>query len=88
MAPSPASFAHLLESAVSEPGTISAAYSQFWNYSLGNQLLTWSQCLARGIQPGPISTFMGWKEKGRHVKKGEKAITLCRPCDGEAHRDH
>jgi antirestriction protein ArdC len=38
-----------------------------------------SQCLQRGIQPGPIATFQRWKELGRHVRKGEKAITLCRP---------
>jgi antirestriction protein ArdC len=72
-------FANLLESAVTEPGIISGAYSAFHNYSLGNQLLAWSQCAARGIQPGPIATFMGWRDKGRWVKKGEKALTLCRP---------
>ncbi len=76
MAPSVASFADLLQSAVTEPGTISNAYRQFHTYSLGNQLLAWSQCLTREIQPGPIATFMGWKDKGRHVRKGEKAITL------------
>jgi antirestriction protein ArdC len=79
MTVSVASFADLLQSAVTEPGTISAAYRQFHNYSLGNQLLAWSQCMQRGIRPGPIATFMGWKDKARHVKKGEKAITLCRP---------
>ena len=31
------------------------------------------------IAPGPIATFMGWKDKGRYVRKGERAITLCRP---------
>ena len=45
------SFAELLASAVTEPGIISTAYQQFHNYSLGNQLLAWSQCLERGIQP-------------------------------------
>jgi hypothetical protein len=79
MAPSVVSFADLLRSAVSDPGVLSAAYRQFHNYSLGNQLLAWSQCIDRNIQPGPIASFMGWKEKGRHVKKGEKAITLCMP---------
>jgi antirestriction protein ArdC len=79
MAPSVASFAELLQSAVTEPGILSAAYRQFHTYSLGNQLLAWSQCLARQIPPGPIATFIGWKDKGRHVKKGEKAITLCMP---------
>jgi antirestriction protein ArdC len=79
MAPTVASFAELLRSAVSAPGIVSTAYRQFHNYSIGNQLLAWSQCLERGIQPGPLSTFVGWKEKGRYVRKGEKAITLCRP---------
>jgi hypothetical protein len=37
------------------------------------------QCQQRGIEPGPIATFPGWIEKGRHVKKGERAIVLCMP---------
>src|SRR5207237_4619214 len=69
----------LLRSAVTEPGIVSSAYRQFHNYSFGNQLLAWAQCIERGLQPGPIATFMGWKQKDRHVKKGEKAITLCMP---------
>jgi antirestriction protein ArdC len=79
MAPSVASFADLLTSAVTEPGIISAAYRQFHHYSLGNQLLALSQCIARGISPGPIATFPKWKELGRHVKRGERAIVLCMP---------
>lgn len=72
-------FADLLERAVTEPGIISAAYQQFHTYSLGNQLLAWAQCLERGIPPGPMATFPRWKELGRYVRKGEKAITLCQP---------
>jgi antirestriction protein ArdC len=83
MTPSPLAFADLLRSAVTEPGIISAAYRQFHSYSLGNQLLAWSQCIERGIPPGPIATFVGWKAKGRHVKKGAKAITLCQPVTGK-----
>src|SRR3954471_4661682 len=79
MTPSVSSFADLLVSAVTEPGTISAAYLQFHNYSIGNQLLAWSQCLSRGIQPGPMATYPKWRELGRHVRKGEKALTLCQP---------
>jgi antirestriction protein ArdC len=79
MAPSVASFADLLVSAVNEPGILSNAYRQFHNYSIGNQLLAWSQCLERGIQPGPMATFPKWKELGRYVRKGEKAIVLCMP---------
>ena len=69
----------LLRHAVQQPGTISAAYSAFHNYSVGNQLLALFQCAARGIRPGPIATFVRWKELGRSVCKGEKALTLCQP---------
>jgi antirestriction protein ArdC len=74
-----ASFEELLRSAVTDPGIISAAYTAFHNYSLGNQLLAWSQCIERGITPGPLATFPRWKALGRFVRKGEKAITLCMP---------
>jgi hypothetical protein len=74
-----ASFADLLQSAVTEPGIMSSAYRQFHSYSLGNQLLAWSQCLERGLQPGPLATYPRWKELGRYVRKGEKALTLCMP---------
>src|SRR5262245_7785467 len=79
MTPNVASFAELLQSAVTEPGIISAAYRQFQNYSIGNQLLAWSQCLHRGIQPGPMATYPKWRELGRYVRKGERAIVLCQP---------
>jgi antirestriction protein ArdC len=72
-------FADLLERAVTDPGIVSAAYRQFHNYSIGNQLLAWSQCIQRGIQPGPLATFPKWKELGRYVRKGERAIVLCQP---------
>lgn len=72
-------WAMLLIDAVKRPGVISTAYSQFWNYSVGNQLLALFQCLTRKLEPGPINTFIGWRELGRHVKKGEKALTLCMP---------
>ena len=65
------SWAALLNEAVTKPGFIHEAYSRFHNYSLGNQLLALFQCLARGIQPGPLATFPRWKELGRHVKRGE-----------------
>jgi antirestriction protein ArdC len=73
------SWAALLDEAVKKPGFIHEAYSRFHNYSLGNQLLALFQCMMRGIQPGPLATFPKWKELGRHVKKGEKALTLCMP---------
>lgn len=73
------SWAALLQEAVTKPGYIHEAYSRFWNYSLGNQLLALFECLERNVQPGPLATFLKWKAMGRHVKKGEKAITLCMP---------
>jgi antirestriction protein ArdC len=72
-------FSTLLHEAVNKPGLIMRAYSAFHNYSLGNQLLALSECQARGIDLGPINTFPAWKNLGRHVKKGERAITLCMP---------
>lgn len=69
----------LLVEAVNKPGLIMKAYSAFHSYSLGNQLLALVQCQMRGLQPGPINTFPKWKELGRHVKPGERALTLCMP---------
>ena len=76
------SWATLLLDAVNKPGLVSEAYSRFWNYSTGNQLLAMHQCSLRGIEPGPISTFKGWQELGRNVLKGQKAIELCMPISG------
>src|SRR5690348_15233622 len=55
------------------------AYSLFWNYSLGNQILALIQANRRGIPLGPIASFNRWKELGRHVRHGEKALELCMP---------
>jgi antirestriction protein ArdC len=67
----------ILRDAITRPGTVHEAYNRFHNYSIGNQLLALMQCNARSIQPGPIATFPRWKELGRHVRKGEKALMLC-----------
>lgn len=72
-------WANLLAQAVDEPGKINEAYRRFHGYSLGNRIWAMVQCAARGIAPGPLASFNSWKELGRHVKKGEKALTLCMP---------
>jgi hypothetical protein len=72
-------WAALLDEAVTRPGMILSAYSRFHGYSLGNQMAALSQCFARDIDPGPLASFMRWKELGRSVKAGEKAIWLCMP---------
>lgn len=69
----------LLVQAVSQPGLILKAYSAFHGYSLGNRFAALVQCYMRAIEPGPIDTFKGWLEKGRAVRKGEKALWLCMP---------
>ena len=51
-----ANFSQLLKDAVNQPGIISKCYSTFHGYSIGNQLLAWSQCMAREIPLGPIAT--------------------------------
>ena len=77
--PTPKASADLLRDAVHEPGILSQAYQQFHSYSIGNQLLAMVQCHERGLEPGPMATYPRWKELGRQVRKGEKAITLCMP---------
>jgi N-terminal domain of anti-restriction factor ArdC/IrrE N-terminal-like domain len=74
-----ASFANLLQAAITEPGKIHAAYFAFHGYSIGNQILALIQCAERGIAPGPIASFNKWKERGRFVQKGQKAIALWMP---------
>jgi antirestriction protein ArdC len=69
----------LLIEAVTNPGLIMKAYRAFHSYSIGNQLLALVQCQMRGLQPGPINTFPKWKDLGRFVKRGERALTLCMP---------
>jgi len=74
-----ANWAQLLSQAVEKPGSILEAYSAFHDYSTGNQILAYSQCIHRKIPVGPISTYKGWQAKGRQVQKGSKAIELCMP---------
>ena len=75
----PGSWQALLDDAVETPGIVASAYNAFHSYSLGNMVLAYSQCILRGIEIGPIATFKKWQELGRSVRKGERAIQLCRP---------
>lgn len=77
----------LLRRAVEEPGLISEAYTRFHGYSLGNRFAALLQCQERGLEPGPISTFNGWRKLGYAVQKGEEAITLCMPLKGVMARE-
>jgi antirestriction protein ArdC len=74
-----ATWGELLHSAVHTPGKLLAAYTAFHSYSFGNALLALTQCRRRKLEPGPLNTYRGWLELRRHVRKGEKGITLCMP---------
>lgn len=77
--PASVEWSALLDDAVKRPGSILEAYSNFHNYSIGNSILAAFQCHARRIPLGPIATYQRWRELGRQVRRGEKAITLCMP---------
>jgi antirestriction protein ArdC len=72
-------WASMLKDAVNEAGVISKCYSTFHNYSIGNQILAYSQLAAREMPLAPIATYKKWAELGRQVKKGSKALALVMP---------
>ena len=75
----PPSWDAILRQAITTPGLIHEAYRRFHRFSLRNRLLAMSQCLDRGIVPGPLATYGEWERLGRHVLRGEKALVLCMP---------
>lgn len=72
-------WSEMLQAAVNEPGRLNAAYHAFHTYSFRNQLAASWQLSARGIPVGPIAPYKTWQSRGRQVRRGEKAIFLCRP---------
>lgn len=50
--------------------------SRFHNYSLNNTLLIYAQ---RPDAAQPVAGFQKWKQFGRHVRKGEKGLTIIAP---------
>ena len=72
-------WSQMLVDAVNKPGVLSNAYAAFWTFSTSNVFLALFECMRRGIEIGPLHTFKGWLKLNRHVRKGEKAITLCMP---------
>jgi hypothetical protein len=65
----------IVQEALTSPGKLHESYSRLWEFSMGNQWLAMMQI----GEPQPIATFNKWKEIGRHVKKGSKAIELLMP---------
>lgn len=73
------SWAELLRAATGRPGRLLAAYQAFHEYSLGNQLAAYAQCVERDVPVGPLGTYRQWQDRGRQVRAGEKALWLCVP---------
>lgn len=72
-------YASLLNEAVEKPGILSACYSRFHNYSLGNQIWLYSQITARNEALAPVNTYKRWAALNRQVRKGEKSLTIAMP---------
>ena len=72
-------FLAMLHDALTEPGRISKAYSLFHGYSFGNALWIAVQLDARREPLAPIASFNRWRELGRVVKKGSKALCMSMP---------
>ncbi len=72
-------FTPLLEQALTEPGIVSEAYRRFHRFSIGNQMLAAMQLKQKQLPLSPIASFNRWKELGRSVSKGQKAISLWMP---------
>ena len=72
-------FLAILQEALTVPGVVNEAYRAFRNYSIGNQVLAAMQLTSRGLPLTPIASFHTWKQLGRFVKKGQKAISLFMP---------
>ncbi len=65
----------LLEQAMTMPGRLGQTYCRFYQYSLQNQILLWSQGVTE-----PCAPFSVWKALGRiPVKGGGRAVLHPRP---------
>ena len=80
-------FQALLVDALTTPGRVSEAYSLFHGYSIGNALWVAEQLACRGEPLAPIATFNRWRELGRMVKKGSKALCMSMPVAVKAKTD-
>lgn len=73
----------LLREAIATPGILHAGYRAFHRFSVGNQMAAAYQLYMRGMKLSPIASYKSWQEKGRQVRKGEKALSLCMPVSGK-----
>jgi hypothetical protein len=74
----------LLAGAVEDPLLLRDAFAHFKAHSLGNALAALIQCRSRNLEPSPINTLPYWRDCGRKIKAGEKALLLCSPLEPPA----
>jgi len=80
-------FLALLRDALTQPGRGSECYRLFHAYSLSNALWVAGQLWARGEPLALIASFNRWRELGRVVKKGSKALCMSMPVSVKAKAD-
>ncbi len=62
--------------AIEETGLICEAYSRFQGYSLGNRFAALLQCEMRGLEPGPLNSFNGWRKLGYDLSSKERSVKM------------
>lgn len=72
----------IMMAVLTKPEALRQAHLCFARYSVLNQVLVFVQCGERGIEFGPIATFMDWKKRGRSVRKGQQALGMFMPRGG------
>jgi hypothetical protein len=72
-------YQQMFEMLLKTDGKLLKGFSNFHNYSLGNQYWAMWQMMGRGLEISPIATFKKWQSLNRQVKKGSKAIALLMP---------
>jgi hypothetical protein len=68
-------WSHLLEEALTAPGSLGDTYSRFYSYSYLNQILLLSQ----GVPLEPVATYKRWASMNRQVQRGARAAAILRP---------
>lgn len=58
---------------------LTTAAPRFMSYSLRNIALLMSQAAKRGMTLTDVDSYEGWLERGRQVRRGEKALYINRP---------
>lgn len=58
---------------------LTTASPRVQSYSQRNQALLYTQCQDRGIALTDVATYRQWAERGRQVRKGQRALRIVAP---------